>query len=47
MKTVDTTLHQIRKSNIRIVLYVVDDRSPIKKEDNCVYHINVRQLTTQ
>ena len=45
MKTVDTALHQIRKHTIRIVLYVVDDRNPIKEGDNCVYHINVRFTT--
>ena len=41
MNTVDKALHQIHQNRIRIVLYVVDDRNPVKEGDNCVYHINV------
>ena len=32
----------IKRSNIRIVLYIVDDRHPIQPNDNCIYHDYVR-----
>lgn len=38
---VEDTLIGIERNNIRIVLYIVDDRVPLQAGDNCIYHDSV------
>ncbi|KNB43828.1 glycosyltransferase-like protein [Blastocystis sp. subtype 4] len=35
---IEDMMVDIKRSNIRIVLYIVDDRHPIQPNDNCIYH---------
>lgn len=42
LRTVDKALSSIHQKDIRIVLYIVDDRSILQEGDNCVYHDDVR-----
>ena len=41
---IEDMMIDIKRSNIRIVLYIVDDRHPIHPNDNCIYHHFVREL---
>lgn len=44
---VEDVMVSIRRSNVRIVLYIIDDRHPISANDNCIYHDYVLILSIQ
>ena len=37
---VNALMMNMNRSNVRIILYVVDDRTPLSEDDNCLHRYN-------